>query len=411
MGIRGFWNDMNEPAIFERRDKTMPEATVHRLDDGSRVDHRAVHNVFGMLNSRATYEGLLKLEPNERPFVLTRATYAGGQRYAATWTGDNSSTWNHLRMTVPTLLNLGISGNSLAGNDVGGFNGNPTPELLTRWTALAAFTPIYRNHAMKGSANREPWVDGPEHERWRKESIEQRYRMLPYIYTLAEETSRTGMPIMRPLFLEFPQEEWLNGNQDEFLFGPHMLVAPRVWEMALSYDVRLPAGEWYDYWTGQKVTGGPAHTRSARTAPPGPNELPVYVRAGAIIPHQPVVQSTQEIPQGPLELRVYPGPNCSGSLYLDDGHTFNYQRGEFLRESFTCLQTEHSLTIQTASIEGSYKPWFHEVQFTVYGITSPPARVTVDGASAQTFHYDPEHGVVTAVAPYRPAASRLEIQY
>ncbi len=274
MGIRGFWNDMNEPAIFDRRDKTMPLETVHRLDDGSKVDHRAVHNVFGMLNSRATYEGLLKLQPNERPFVLTRATYAGGQRYAATWTGDNSSTWNHLRMTVPTLLNLGISGNPLVGNDVGGFNGNPSPELLTRWTALAAFTPVFRNHAMKGSANREPWVDGPEHEQWRKASIEQRYRMLPYVYSLAEEASRTGLPMMRPLFLEFPQEEWLNGNQDEFLFGPHMLVAQRVWEMALSYDVQLPSGEWYDYWTGKRVVGGPS--RPIQTTAPAANELPVY---------------------------------------------------------------------------------------------------------------------------------------
>ncbi|HXB19922.1 MAG TPA: glycoside hydrolase family 31 protein [Candidatus Solibacter sp.] len=411
IGIRGFWNDMNEPAIFDRDDKTMPLATEHRLDDGNRVDHRAVHNVFGMLNSRATYEGLLKLQLNERPFVLTRATYAGGQRYAATWTGDNSSTWNHLRMAVPTLLNLGISGSPLAGTDVGGFNGNPTPELLTRWTALAAFTPIFRNHAIKGSANREPWVDGPEHEQWRKELIEQRYRMLPYIYTLAEEASRTGLPMMRPLFLEFPQEEWLSGNQDEFLLGPYLLVAPKVWEMALSYDVRLPSGEWYDYWTGEKVTGGPAHARPAGTPASKPNELPVYVRAGAIIPHQPVIQHTQETPQGPLELRVFPGPNCFGSMYLDDGHTFNHQRGEFLREGFTCAQAGHSLTVQTGAAQGSYKPWFREVQFTVYGIASAPLKVIIDGAPVQNFHYDHAQGVVTAVAPHRLSGSKIEIQY
>ncbi|HEV2961181.1 MAG TPA: TIM-barrel domain-containing protein [Candidatus Angelobacter sp.] len=411
MGVRGFWNDMNEPAIFDRRDKTMPLATVHRLDDGTNIDHRAAHNIFGMQNSRATYEGLLKLEGNERPFVLTRATYAGGQRYAATWTGDNSSTWNHLRMTIPTLLNLGISGNALAGIDVGGFNGNPSPELLTRWMALAAFTPIYRNHAIKGSANREPWVDGPEHEKWRREFIEQRYRMLPYIYSLAEESSRTGLPMMRPVFLEFPQEEWLFANQEEFLLGPYLLVAPRVWEMALSYEVRLPSGEWYDYWTGKKITGGAARVRPAGSLPPAVNELPVYARAGAIIPHQPVVQNTQETPQGPLELRVYPGPNCSGSLYLDDGHTFNYQRGEFLRESFTCSQAEHSVTVQTSRMDGSYTPWFHEIQFSVYGIPSAPAQVTVDGASIQDFHYDSAHGVVTAVVPFHLPNSRLEIQY
>jgi alpha-glucosidase len=411
MGVRGFWNDMNEPAVFARSDKTMPLGTVHRLDDGSKVDHRSVHNVFGMQNSRATYEGILKLQPGERPFVLTRATYAGGQRYAATWTGDNSSTWNHLRMTVPTLLNLGISGVSLAGNDLGGYNGNPSPELLTRWTALGAFTPIYRNHASKGSINREPWVDGSEHEKWRKEFIEQRYRMLPYIYTLAEESSRTGMPIMRPLFLEFPQEEWLYGNQEEFLLGPHMLVAPRVWEMAMSYDAQLPAGEWYDYWSGEKVAGGQVRPKRAASAPPAPNELPVFVRAGAIIPHQPVIQSTQEAPQGPLELRVYPGPHCSGSLYLDDGHTFNYQRGEFMRESFTCSQADHSVTVQTNVPEGSYKPWFGEVQFTVYGIASAPGRVNIDGVSVQNFRFDPTRGVVTVVAPQQASGARLEIWF
>src|SRR5262249_7924502 len=270
---------------------------------------------------------------------------------------------------------------------------------------------IYRNHASKGSANREPWVDGPEHEQWRKQFIEQRYRMLPYIYTLAEESSRTGMPIMRPLFLEFPQEEWLYENQDEFLLGPHMLVAPRVWEMAISYEIRLPAGEWYDYWTGQEGTGGQARPKPVSAAPPAPTELPVFVRAGAIIPHQPVIQTTQEVPQGPLELRVYPGPNCSGSIYLDDGHTFNYQRGEFMRQSFTCSQAEHSITVQTTGSEGSYKAWFSEVQFTVYGLTSAPRRVNIEGVSAQNVHFDPTRGVVTVVVPQHASSAKLEIQY
>jgi len=217
------------------------------------------------------------------------------------------------------------------------------------------------------------------------------------------------MPIMRPLFLEFPQEEWLYGNQEEFLLGPDMLVAPRVWEMAMSYDVQLPAGEWYDYWSGQKVTGGQVRPKRAPAAPPAPNELPVFVRAGAIIPHQPVIQSTQEVPQGPLELRVYPGPNCEGSLYMDDGHTFNYQHGEFMRESFTCSRAEHSVIVQTNRPEGSYKPWFSQVQFTVYGITSAPGRVNVDGVAVQDFRFDPARGVVTVVGPQ--TASSLEISY
>src|SRR5260370_21194 len=240
MGIRGFWNDMNEPAIFNP-DKTMPLSVEHRLDDGTTLDHRAVHNVFGMQNSRATYEGLVQLEGNERPFVLTRASYAGGQRYAASWTGDNSATWNHMRLTIPTLLNLSISGDPLVGVGIYGFPAHLRPDPPTRWMALGAFNPIYRNHAQKGSANREPWVDRPEHEVVRKKFIEQRYRMLPYIYSLAEEMSRTGLPIMRPLFMEFPADQSLNANQDELLLRPQLLVAPNMSDSGGAYDVKLPS--------------------------------------------------------------------------------------------------------------------------------------------------------------------------
>ncbi|HET7439840.1 MAG TPA: TIM-barrel domain-containing protein, partial [Terriglobales bacterium] len=202
MGVRGFWNDMNEPAVFERADKTMPLDTVHSVE-GRSTDHREVHNVFGMENVRGTYEGLLRLQPDTRPFVLTRAAYAGAQRYSSTWTGDNSSTWNHMRISIPQILNLGLSGFGFNGADVGGFRGSPPPDLLTRWMELGAFTPFYRNHGEKDSRNREPWVDGSEQEAIRRKYIETRYRLLPYIYTGMEETSRTGIPFMRPLFLDF----------------------------------------------------------------------------------------------------------------------------------------------------------------------------------------------------------------
>ena len=207
-GVAGFWNDMNEPAVFNVPSKTMPDNIQHRIaEPGFRertVNHLEIHNVFGMENSRATYDGLIALRPNERPFVLTRASYAGGQRYAATWTGDNSSTWNHLRMTVPQIINLGLSGFALSGADVGGFAGSPSPDLLTRWLQLAAFQPIDRDHAAKGTRDHEPWVDGPEHEAIRRHYIEERYRLMPYLYTTAEETSRTGLPIMRPSSSSFP---------------------------------------------------------------------------------------------------------------------------------------------------------------------------------------------------------------
>src|SRR5438874_42786 len=412
MGIAGFWNDMNEPALFERRDKTMPLATVHRLDDGSKLDHRAVHNMFGMQNSRATYEGLLKLEDNERPFVLTRATYSGGQRYAASWTGDNSSTWNHMRMSVSNLLSLGLSGFAYVGDDIGGFRGSPPPDLLTRWIALGAFNPIYRDHTEKGSADQEPWAHGPEHEAIRKKFIEQRYRMLPYIYTLAEEASRTGLPMMRPLFLEFPQEERLSGNDEEFMFGSKMLLAPKLWEFAAPYDVRFPRGEWYDYWSGTKMPPGEKNAGEVLKVTPGLDELPVYIRAGSILPQQPLVQNTQEVPQGPLELLVYPGEKCGGDLYLDDGHTFNYRRGEYLRTSFSCSATNaNALTVQMNPVQGSYKPWFQQIQLRIYDAKTAPQSVKVGDTATQNFQYDSAHKVVSVTVPFVTAGMKVEVSY
>src|SRR5271170_2426689 len=331
MGVAGFWNDMNEPSVFQRADKTMPLDTVHRLDDGTTLDHRAVHNIFGMQNARATYDGLRKLRPEERPFVLTRAAYAGAERYAATWTGDNSSTWNHLGMSVPMLLSLGISGYPMVGADVGGFTGSPPADLLTRWIELAAFYPVDRDHTTKDSADQEPWVHGPEQEAIRRRYIELRYRLLPYIYTGVEEMSRTGVPLMRPVFLEYPQARDFYSENREFLFGRDLLVAPVLTEMVDAIEDRFPPGEWYDFWTGEKHDD--AHRPKRRVEL---DQLPLYVRAGAIIPEQPLVQNTGEKPDGPLELRVYPGSDCSGWIYLDDGHTYAYQKDGFVRVRYTC---------------------------------------------------------------------------
>src|SRR5260370_12628055 len=234
--------------------------------------------------------------------------------------------------------------------------------------------------------------------------------MLPYIYSLADEMARTGLPIMRLLFMEFPADQSLNANQDEFLLGPHLLVAPNLSDSGGAYDVKLPSGEWYDYWTGQRLAGGLGRKQPVSVTPKL-DELPVYVRAGAILPHQPVVQSTQEVPQGPLELRVYPGTDCYGSLYLDDGHTFNYQKGEFLRLGFTCLQAAHSLSVQISSAQGNYEPWFHELLFTVHGISSAPMGVAINGRPIQTFRYDNARGVVAIPSAYSRSGMTLEIKY
>jgi alpha-glucosidase len=400
-GVAGFWNDMNEPAVFTYPTKTMPDDVQHRIDEPGfakrAANHLEIHNVYGMENSRATYDGLLTLEPNVRPFVLTRASYAGGQRYAATWTGDNSSTWNHLRQTTPQLLNLGLSGFSFSGADVGGFAGSPSPALLTRWLMLAAFQPIDRDHAAKGTRNHEPWVDGPEQEAIRRRYIEERYKLMPYLYTTAEETSRDGIPIIRPLFLEFPHATADNHPLDadapgEFFFGPDILVAdsPSPDEVA-PYEVHLPPGLWYDYWTGEKLDRrAPIGTRdleirdpTAHDLPalkpvmvqPGPADLPIYIREGAILPIAPLVQSTEEKPQGPLTLRVFPGNDCHGDLYQDDGKSFDFRKGAYLRLHFTCaVDASGAVIVSIPQREGTFKPWWTSYRIEVVGLQSTNAQ-------------------------------------
>jgi len=395
MGIAGFWNDMNEPVIFRTPTKTMPLDTVHRVDGGGVASHREIHNVFGMQNSRATYEGLLELQANKRPFVLTRATFSGGQRYAASWTGDNSSTWNHYRISVPTLLNLGISGYPLVGDDIGGFSGSPSPELLTRWFELGAFNPIFRDHTNKGTLDQEPWVHGAEHEAIRKRYIEARYRLLPYLYTQVEETSRTGVPIMRPVWFEYPDAANLYENDRIFLFGPDLLVEPKMDETLDPMNLVIPPGSWYDYWTGERESG-PAQKKIK----PALDELPVLVRGGAIVPHQPLVQSTSEAPRGPLELWVYPGPDCHGSLYLDDGSTFDYQKGAFLRLAFACTEQPESIVVRTAPAEGSYAPWFNSLRVVVHGVSGRPKQIRIDGRPAADFRYESSRHAVSVTVPY-----------
>jgi alpha-glucosidase len=394
MGVAGFWNDMDEPALFERADKTMPLDNVHRLDDGTSLDHRAIHNVFGMENARATYEGLRKLQGDERPFVLTRAAYAGTQRYSATWTGDNSSTWNHLNMSTPMLMSMGLSGYTLVGDDIGGFAGSPPPDLLTRWLEVGVFNPIYRDHTNKSTLDQEPWVHGPEHEAIRRRYIELRYKLMPYIYTGIEETSRTGLPFMRPVFLDYPQAEDFYGDDRDFLFGGDLLVEPVVTEMVDAEDIHLPSGEWYDYWTAEK------HSAADKISlHPALDETPLYARAGAIIPTQPVVQNTGETPKGPLELRVYPGEDCRGSLYQDDGHTFAYQKGEFLRVNYSCQLSSNSVVISSTTQTSAFKPWWTSAELTIFGAAAEPKEVRIADRGVRDWRYDGRLHAVTLTVP------------
>ena len=275
---------------------------------------------------------------------------------------------------------------------------------------------MYRDHSTKGSLMQEVWVHGPEQEAIRRRYIETRYRLLPYIYTLAEEASRTGMPLARPIFLEFPNT--LDTPDTEFLLGSDLLVVPPPHaEMPEDYDVSYPPGDWYDFWTGQKMphsTPGPTIVQISEAIAKGEpvpeghstkihptlDTLPVYVRGGSILPLQPLVQSTDQTPNGPLELRVYPGEKCNGSIYLDDGHTFRYQQGEFLRQEFRCQADKSSVRVHFAARQGSYAPWWKSFEVVIYDWPSKHAEVSLPGSTTPLrTSYDAPHHALHVLVP------------
>ena len=391
-GVAGFWNDMNEPAVFNDIG-TMPLDVVHHIDSDDfaprNASHAEIHNVYGMENVRATYEGLKALRPDERAFVMTRASYAGGQRYAVTWTGDNSSTWDHLRLMVHQLINLGLSGFAYAGADVGGFTGGPSPELMTRWFEIAAFTPIFRDHSAKGTPRAEPWVDGPQQLAIRRRFVDERYRLMPYIYALADDNSRTGDPLMRPVFYDYPDAASAPCDQSmSFTLGRSLLIAPAPkMESPQAYDVCLPKGGWYDYWTGKLVFGPSLKER------PRLDYLPVFVRAGTILPRQPLVQSTSQTPRGPLRLDVYPGADCRGVIYLDDGHSMRFESGDYLRQEIRCTSGEgRAMTLTLGPRAGRFAPWWKQIDVTVHN-RGGPALITLS-AGPVAGRYDEKAGTI-----------------
>jgi alpha-glucosidase len=415
-GIAGFWNDMNEPSVFKTPTKTMPLDTQHRIAEPGfaprTATHEEIHNIYGMQNSRATFDGLRLLRPNERAFVMTRASYAGGQRYAVTWTGDNSATWNHLNLAISTLLNLGMSGFAYAGADVSGFIGTPSPELLTKWMEVAAFTPIFRVHSEKGTPRREPWVDGPRHTEIRRRFIEERYRLMPYLYALADENSRTGTPLMRPLFYEFPDAFDAPCDQPTaFLLGNRLLIAPPPhFESPAEYSICLPAGGWYDFWTGAKIHPGSApdmpQAQVIKVAPVL-DRLPVFVRAGAILPRQPLVQSTADTPRGALTLDVYPGDDCRGVIYADDGHSLAYGQQGFLRQIVRCAQTDKGIAIQFDEREGQFQAWWRAIEVRIHDWNGA-ARADLDGKVLND-DIAPVSGTLAVRIDDQPKAKRLSI--
>lgn len=343
MGVGGIWNDMNEPASFNGE---LPQDVVF-YDEERKTSHAEIHNVYGHFMSKATFEGL-KEQTGKRPFVITRACYAGTQKYSTVWTGDNQSLWSHLQMLVPQLCNLGMSGFAFCGADVGGFGADCTPELMSRWIEAAAFSPLFRNHAAKGTKKQEPWRLGEEVVDIYRKYVGLRYRFLPYIYDLFYKGETTGLPIMRPLVLHYPQDENVRNLNGEFLVGENLLVAPVLEQGATKKMVYLPEGIWYDYWTGEKLEGKQYLLREAPI-----DVCPIYVKEGSIIPTYEEMQYVEEKPYDKLILLTTPG-KAVYEHFCDNGSDYAYQSGEYNLYTFT--QDENG-EISTEMKHKGYAPY------------------------------------------------------
>jgi alpha-glucosidase len=373
LGVAGIWNDMNEPAVFGTTFHTMP-VTVRHDNEGLPTDHAEIHNVYGLEMTRATHEGLLRLRPDERPFILTRATFAGGQRYAAQWPGDNTANWAHLRASVAMLLGMGISGLPFVGSDIGGYAGAPAAELATRWLQLGVFYPFMRMHSEWGQPDKEPWAFGTRNEAVNRRAIELRYELLPEIYDAMREASVSGVPAMRPLFLDYPTDGETAALDDELLLGPDLLVAPVLREAATERWVYLPKGtDWYDFWTGARHEAG-----TWLRLPVTLESIPIFARAGAFVFRQLVVQHTGEMRGQPLIVDVYPAATAEDHHYEDDGESRAYLAGSFLDRRFTMRRTSESCTIEIGAAVGSYRPAGRDLILRVRGEIAP-VRILLDG--------------------------------
>jgi len=340
-GVDGVWNDMNEPSVFDVPDQTMPVDNWHRGgDELAPGPHLQYHNVYGMLMTRATREGIQAANPDRRPFVLTRANFLGGQRYAATWTGDNASTWEDLKMSIPMSINLGLSGQPFSGPDIGGFSGEATSDLWQNWIAVGAFYPFSRAHTIKAPQQKEPWAFGPKVEHTARIAIERRYRLLPYLYTLFRDASIDGMPVMRPVFFADPRDPQLRAEQQAFLLGDDLLVVP-----AFAQHPQLPRGIW------RKVSLVDGDGKD-------PYQATLKLRGGAIVPLGKIVQNTNEDSLTPLTLLVCLDAQgeAQGRLYEDAGDGYGYRSGQYRLTTYRARRQGNTVKVDIADRDGKWAP-------------------------------------------------------
>lgn len=381
IGIAGIWNDMNEPSLTDRPfgdegEKIFFPADAPQGPMGEGGTHAETHNLYGLNMARASAEGLERSRPNQRSFVLTRSGFAGVQRWSSVWMGDNQSQWEHLEMSLPMLCNMGLSGVGFVGCDIGGFAGNATGELFARWMQVGMLYPLMRGHSSMKTAQHEPWVFGDRVERICREYIELRYQLLPYLYTLFWEAASTGAPILRPLVYQYPQDLHTYTLYDQVLLGASFMAAP-IYRPGVDHRaVYLPEGTWYDWWSGEAHTG-PTHILAHAPL----ERMPLYARAGAIIPMAPVMQYVDERPMDELRVRVWPGTG-EFNFYEDDGHSFEYRQGNWATTLYRVYLDGQQTVVEVSDRQGKWQPPAREVIVELVGIGEQRFK---DDGSAQRF--------------------------
>lgn len=361
LGIEGIWNDMNEPAVFNES-KTMDVDVMHR-NDGNPTTHRELHNVYGLLMGQATYEGMKENLNGKRPFLLTRAGYAGVQRYGSVWTGDNRSFWEHLQMSLPMVMNLGLSGVAFTGPDVGGFAHDTNAELLTRWTQVGAFTPFFRNHSSIGFRYQEPWQFGEKYESIMRKYIKMRYEWMPQLYSLFYQASKQGLPVMRPLLMEYPDDVKTYNLNDQFMLGDNVIMAPILNPSVTDRAVYLPDGDWVEYTTGESFEGEKVHLVHAEL-----EDLPIFVRKGSLL-MLGEWNSNKQKETKTLSMKVFASEKEESyrfTFYDDNGETFDYDNGDYLKLDLVVHSVDETINIKVTK-EGHYIPAYNEIKIEVVG--------------------------------------------
>lgn len=363
IGVCGLWNDMNEPVVFP--DRTFPMDTRHEYD-GMPCSHEKAHNIYGQCMAEASREAMKRHAPGRRPFLLSRSGFAGLQRFSATWTGDNRSNWEHLKLANFQCQRLAASGISFAGSDAGGFLGHPTPELFCRWMQMAAFHGLFRNHSSGEFGGQEPWMFGLEAAGYVKAAIEGRYRLLPYIYTQFRRYAETGMPVLRSLALQCFENMDTYWRGAEFFFGDHLYVIPIHEPQEGGRFLYIPEGVWYSYHDDSlmRETGRDVWVKCPL------DFLPVYVRGGAVVPRWPVQQYVGEIPRPPLSLDVWwaPSGEVESRLYEDAGDGYGYRHGECAEHEFLFRGGPSSLELSW-TCQGDPCAFHESVEVVLHGLS------------------------------------------